>query len=616
MAEVAVIDSSTVNIFPSGRVRTGTMSKRKTPSELRGEQLKRRTHETSADLHVADAVRGCKKPESLKIPKYIDTRVDEIYPVKKFSDRLKMLHGKEKSKDTFLFAKNANDHTEPPGTVKPVSEEKVQPSSYEARISCPTGSTAPIVKNINVENSQNLETCNQSTFRSVRELSLGDKGLRGLSNIDMDKALKGLVVREILDKSISLTGYAGKHGALSSLSGNICTEFNLPGHKSPLDFTLKTALRLVSSSSVKWCHRVRASSSYSDAVQCSNTPEVLFSKALHTWVYPQSPLPPSIISAISLSSSKSESDFLLRRQQDWEDSFRSLYYMFRKNMSNMFYVHTTQFVAMFIGGNMLGKKKHSCDAYLSQSTRGLRSLLREHDISFSMPLCHSEPEQATVDDLVELSEIERQNLGQTFHLDSFSDVDGSPKSLLAFIGNDKTHTLYDFLLNYRYFSTSLSGVDVPVLYSPVPFPNASVCTPEVKCKEMKRADMLAVSSGSDTDDGKPAHNPTSGTTCYSIEIKDAILPPWIVSRLCVVMGSEGRSFESEFTTEPMSRGLNAALDSIFCKTTSVSESEKPSPIPGDAFGVPEAVITQQLSSAFLRGLKYANGSYEARLTPL
>jgi hypothetical protein len=32
-----------------------------------------------------------------------------------------------------------------------------------------------------------------------------------------------------------------------------------------------------------------------------------------------------------------ENDFLLKRNQDWEDSFQNLYYMLRKNMLNIFY---------------------------------------------------------------------------------------------------------------------------------------------------------------------------------------------------------------------------------------------------------------------------------------
>lgn len=111
--------------------------------------------------------------------------------------------------------------------------------------------------------------------------------------------------------------------------------------------------------------------------------------------------------------------------------------------------------------------------------------LLKQDIHFSMPLCCVEVEQAAEDDLVELSEIERRNLGQvlayilnsifhiiglisfmfsflykswilmitsllqTFQLDSMTDVDNSPQSLLAFVGNESVHGLYDFLLNYR-----------------------------------------------------------------------------------------------------------------------------------------------------------------------
>ena len=32
-----------------------------------------------------------------------------------------------------------------------------------------------------------------------------------------------------------------------------------------------------------------------------------------------------------------ETDFLIKRQVAWEDSFRSLYYMLRKNICNIFY---------------------------------------------------------------------------------------------------------------------------------------------------------------------------------------------------------------------------------------------------------------------------------------
>lgn len=43
-----------------------------------------------------------------------------------------------------------------------------------------------------------------------------------------------------------------------------------------------------------------------------------------------------------------------------------------------FLVCTSHFVVMFNGGDSLGRNKRSCNAYISRSTRGLRSMLREH----------------------------------------------------------------------------------------------------------------------------------------------------------------------------------------------------------------------------------------------
>lgn len=39
-----------------------------------------------------------------------------------------------------------------------------------------------------------------------------------------------------------------------------------------------------------------------------------------------------------------------------------------------------------------------------------------------------------------------------------------------------------FFKIFRYFLTSLTGVDVPVLYSPIPFENAALTAPEVGLK--------------------------------------------------------------------------------------------------------------------------------------
>lgn len=103
-------------------------------------------------------------------------------------------------------------------------------------------------------------------------------------------------------------------------------------------------------------------------------------KVLHSWMYPQSTLPPSIISVLSSSTAEGgclasrfwlilfiaysvifllnflmfifpfyqiELEFLRKRQVAWEESFRDLYYMLRKNVCGLFYgiVHVHHFLS-------------------------------------------------------------------------------------------------------------------------------------------------------------------------------------------------------------------------------------------------------------------------------
>ncbi|KAJ4979926.1 hypothetical protein NE237_010706 [Protea cynaroides] len=610
--------------------------KRKTPSELRGEQLKRRSctehvvefvdpllaHERNSNKTVC----GLRKTDSSKIPRYIDTRVNEVFPVRKSSDRFRVLYGKEKAKDN--FSSGGTNRLE-----KPVLNSNLA-STSQPQLPCSTSCEASgeSARDSMAQAHQAIEKHSQNTFRSVAELSFGNERLSGLVNVDMDKALKGLLSREPSAVSRPTDDSNEKLGDVTSIhSRTFVSEFHIPGQKAPLDFTLKTSMRLVSSSSVNWCHRLAVNSTCSTMPQFvsqvggsrdqnvshllgpTSTSEVMYSKALCSWVYPQSSLPLSVISALTLAAAQGDTDFLLKRQLAWEDSFRNLYYMLRKNICDIFYVCTSQFVVMFIGGKCLGAKKRLCNAYVSQSTRGLRSLLREHDVCFSMPLWHSEMEQVNAEDLVELSEIEKHSLGQIRRQVSMSDMDNSPQSLLAFKGNENVHGLYDFIINYRSILSSLTGIDVPLLYGPVPFQNASLCAPEVKCKEMKRASTIASPvNSSHIDDGEPN---SSVRISYSIEIKDTFLPPWIISGVCAALGSEGRSFEASFTTEPLSIGLNVALESVSGKSDPQTE------VVGlldhtNAFSVPEAMVVPSLHSALLRGLKYSDGSYTASLLPI
>ncbi|MBA0746796.1 hypothetical protein Gogos_009284 [Gossypium gossypioides] len=623
MAKVAAHGALTSASLQIGgdALKVGPTVKRKTPSELRvllslfcsqtdistGEQLKRNNvaELVSKSLAPSEMDNGLKKTDPPRNPRYIDTRMDEVYPAKK--SRFK-LSGKENAKSYSLIYWLYVVPFSPQNSVASVDVPK--DDVLGAR---PT-----------------LEKCSHGTFLTVTELSSGGQKLSGLATVEMDKALKGLAACEAFP-----TRPPESSEKIDDLStGNFCSEFHVTGLKVPLDFTLKTYMRLVSSSSVNWLNRLITCGTYngvpqftshsgssedqniSSASQTRLTSQVLNSKALHSWIYPQSTLPPSLVSILVSSAADGvEMDFLRKRIGAWEESFRSLYYMFRENTCSIFYVCTSHFVVMFTSVDGSGRSR-SYQAYISQSTRGLRSSLKEHDVSFSMPLCRSQVEQVTTEDLVELSEIEKRNLGQTRRMNSFSDVDNTPESLLAFSGNQNVHGLYDILLNYRSFLTFLNAVDVPVLYSPVPFQHAALSAPEVRCMEIKRADHgTYLSHGSSTlNDGHSTPISSAGL-CYSVEIKDSHIPPWIISKICALMASKGQSFEASFTTEHTSVGLNTALGVV----SQIADSEvtvEDSQETAYTFGIPEAIVSPCLHSGLLKGLSYCNGSYTVSLSPV
>uniref|UniRef100_A0A5B6YNA1 Protein downstream neighbor of Son n=1 Tax=Davidia involucrata TaxID=16924 RepID=A0A5B6YNA1_DAVIN len=634
MAKVAIPGPSSSNSlhFGGGASKAANVVKRKTPSELRGEQLKRRNVMELVDESSAPLLgslknsSGLKKPDLSKNPRYIDTRMDEVFPVRKNSIRLRMLSRKENTKQE-------NNQVEHTGSLKNFSVHSDLAAKSQPQLPCLEDSLAStaVTKDGMAQVCKTTEKCSESTFRSVKELSLGGEKSSGMETVDLDKALKGLVSREPPSVSTLPVDFSERTGDFTF--GNLCYDFQIPGRKTPLDLTLKTTMRVVSSSSVNWFHRLFASGSHNGMTQfmsqfgcsgdqnmsCSSelsSTKVYNSKTLHSWVYPQSSLPPSVISALSLSAAEGvQMDFLSKRQLAWEDSFRSLYYMLRKNVCNIFYACTAQFVVMFIAADGSTETKRSCNAYISQSTRGLRSLLREHDICFSMPLCHSKVEQVTTEDLVELSEIEKQNLFQIQHLGFTSDVDNSPQSLLVFSGNENVHGLYDFLLNYRFFLTSLAGVDVPVLYSPVPFQNAALSAPEVRCKEVRRVDHSSFPLKECNMNDEPNQGSSAGF-CYSIEIKDAYIPPWIICSVCEALSSEAMSFEASFGTEHASIGLNAGLEIITQKSNPQATTVEGLQEISHAFGIRNTILSPHLRSAFLKGLKYCNDSYTASISPV
>ncbi|KAH6806192.1 hypothetical protein C2S51_031023 [Perilla frutescens var. frutescens] len=603
------------NSLHYGGVTAGGVSKtklkRKTPSELRGELLKQKnslefTDEspsvTSFMRNADGAVSGIKKPDSSKAARF--TRMDEHFPVTKTS---RLLCRKENLKENI-----------PSKCVSRMKNSSIALDSnakHEVQKSCLDGTVASEGGNNTSRHINNSsEKCTTNTFKSVRELSLGGEMFCASSSVDMGKALKGLVSCEPHSASASLADPMHRAGHIVPQS---LSEIHIPGQKIPLDLTLKTSMRVLSSSSVNWFHRLINCATLNDmglfshegfkgqsmtSVQPACPNQITSDGGFHSWLHPQSSLPSVAISAL-ISASGGQLDFLSKRQQAWEDSFRSLYYMLRKELCKIFYVCTVQFVVMFTISGCPNKTKHSCYAYVSQSTRNLRSLLKEYDVSFSMPLCRSKVEEVNAEDLVELSEIAKNNLGKTRATGSMTGVDNTPQSLLMFAGKN---------VNALSFYTPLTGSDVPVLYSPVPFENASLSAPEVRCKQVRKVDHMS----SQLKDSNMDIEPISSSTgiCYSVEIRDAYLPPWVISGVCNAMRSNGGDFQASFVTESSSIGLNVGLDMVTNQASQQAEADVPEN--DDSFGIRNTTLSLQRHSAFLKGLKYGDASYTAFLSPI
>ena len=114
------------------------------------------------------------------------------------------------------------------------------------------------------------------------------------------------------------------------------------------------------------------------------------------------------------------------------------------------------------------------------------------------------------------------------------DIDNNSQSLLSFIGNENVHGLYDFLLNHGSFLCSMASVDVPLLYSPVPFQNASLHFPEW-VESICKPSIRDVVQNLDSTENYCSVESTN--VSYTIEIKEGFLPPWVISRICTAMGT-------------------------------------------------------------------------------
>jgi hypothetical protein len=67
---------------------------------------------------------------------------------------------------------------------------------------------------------------------------------------------------------------------------------------------------------------------------------------------------------------------------------------------------------------------------------------------------------------------------------------------------------------------------------------------QVCCKEMRKAEMVVLSGSSK--ERTTIEELSNSNICYSIEIINSIIPPWVICGICAAMIADGTSFDSMY----------------------------------------------------------------------
>jgi hypothetical protein len=309
----------------------------------------------------------------------------------------------------------------------------------------------------------------------------------------------------------------------------------------PMDWSLKTVLRLSSTGPLSVCEEV-ASASGSDQAEAMlafvsrsglaelTQPQAMLA-ALMSFQYPLDPRPPvtqwagagpgapgggsggsSKLSTSGSFSAAAEAKEATggeqrRRRQEWQSAFSSLYGAFRNGHCAAFYCVSPEgskqpFVALFAAAGVGGHRR--IHALLTRSTPGLRTRLRE-----GLGLHFREP-------------LQRQG-----------GADGGTSSLLCFEGAQRVHGLFDFLLDEG-LRMHGAAADVPLLLAPTAFAYAAVVA--------ARLDSL----------------PRSQAGRHRVEVRGCpLLPGWVVDRVVGVLARVQQSgFAMGAEVHPLCLAIN------------------------------------------------------------
>ena len=373
----------------------------------------------------------------------------------------------------------------------------------------------------------------------------------------------------------------------------------------PLDWSLKTRLRLVSASGLGWTQHlstVEEASGVTGGVRClslasgdhclDTSANAQFHSQCLYWQHPALPVPlyprytlssytrpPSTTSpALSLSP-----DMQRALHSDWMTSLQSVYQLVKARQCSYFYLLAPNFTVLFRAAGVSGAQQMT--ALISPTSTGVRAALKREEIEFSFPLFRSReaeddeesqgPECDTTNEFLESLGIEADSLpGLSNHAPknrlaagagSGQNIDGKPESL-ALVEGVECQSLLNYLLNAKL----CVGKDQlpPTLLAPVAYHGASLRSLKVRVSQ--------------------AGARASGRAQYSVDLTGPILPHTVqgLARLAAKLspafsvsahtleetvsfsmyqGEENTAAPSAFGTASLDDcGLDAEILKIFC----------------------------------------------------
>ncbi|KAF9822296.1 hypothetical protein SFRURICE_017571 [Spodoptera frugiperda] len=403
-----------------------------------------------------------------------------------------------------------------------------------------------------------------------------DKTLYALLNLPakvQEKPVKDVDTEKLSTFSNLLQKFTAEHSVepVSSLSYG-----QIPEKKYkyiPIDWALKTKLRLMSPKPFAWTSKLKASeeaSGITGFVRCLDTttsptldtsPRARFHQACLYWQHPHLPwlelYPRSSGKVAATSFMATNEDVKQALHREWTESFRSLFQLLRARHCPYFYVCANTFTCLFRAAGVCGVSE-PC-VLIAPTTRGFRQTLRQEDgkkklntsdedrpKNASFDSCYDtmddkmsqdaqdkkededddDPDQLLSQMGFETEVIKKINITQARITHSAeSSVDSAAESLVFVRGAD-AQALFNFLLNCKSIVSPtgpFAGVP-PTLLSPTAFHGGTLQSLKVRENTIH----------------------SDSNKYYSIELRGPILPTTVHTLFNVLKTSSSAQFSATF----------------------------------------------------------------------